>query len=111
MRARCACSRPPRKPPSTRARQDGRIADGVRIGGVEVGGLSREEARGRLTRRLVEPLQRTVVVEVANGRTVRLSPDRAHLRLDVDTSIATALARAVGAPSSAAPGGRSPGSA
>ena len=73
--------------------QDGRIADGVRVGGVDVGGLDRQQAQVRLNRTLVEPLQRTVVVTIGSGRRVRLSPDRARLRLDVNRSIATALAQ------------------
>ena len=73
--------------------QDGRIADGVRVGGVDVAGLNRQQAQVRLNRTLVEPLQRTVVVTIGSGRRVRLSPDRARLRLDVNRSIATALAQ------------------
>src|SRR4051794_22786660 len=67
-----------------------RIADGVRIGGVDVGGMSRQAARTKLTRALVEPLQHSVRVSLPGGRQVTLSPDRARLHLDIDAAIATA---------------------
>jgi lipoprotein-anchoring transpeptidase ErfK/SrfK len=50
------------------ASREDRIADGVRIGGVDVGGLSANEATAKLQRRLVTPLQRTVAVRAGDRR-------------------------------------------
>jgi lipoprotein-anchoring transpeptidase ErfK/SrfK len=71
--------------------QSDRIAAGVTIGGVDVGGLSREQARVRLGHAVGEPLERPVVVAIPGGGHVRLSPERARLRLDVDAAVARAV--------------------
>jgi predicted ribosomally synthesized peptide with SipW-like signal peptide len=71
--------------------QSGRIAHGIKIGGVDVGGLNRGQAEAKLQRALVEPLQDPVVVSAPGGTQVRLSPARARLRLNIDASIASAL--------------------
>lgn len=59
------------------------IAQGISVGGVDLGGFSEAEARVRLDRELVQPLQRGVVIEW-RGRRFRLSGERA--RVDADTS-------------------------
>ena len=66
------------------------IADGVRVGDVEVGGLSTEQARKRLHARLAQPLEKTVTVTF-EGTEYRLSPDRLELRADVDGMVDAAL--------------------
>ena len=38
------------------------IANGIKVGGVPIGGLSADQARQKLNRRLVQPLRRPVVV-------------------------------------------------
>lgn len=60
------------------------IADGVRIGPVDVGGLSRNEARARVDERLLRPLNTPLVV-TADDRTFQLTAREAriHARLDV----------------------------
>ena len=66
------------------------VADGVRVGDVEVGGLSAEQARKRLHARLAQPLEKTVTVTF-EGTEYRLSPDRLELRADVDGMVDAAL--------------------
>lgn len=66
------------------------IADGVRVGDVEVGGLSTGEARKRLNARLAQPLEQPVTVTF-EGTKYRLSPERLELRADVDGMIDAAL--------------------
>jgi lipoprotein-anchoring transpeptidase ErfK/SrfK len=68
------------------------IADGVTVGGVSIGGMTEEQARARLERRLVEPSRRTVVVR-AGDRTFRLTAKEAKTTVDIDASVAAALER------------------
>jgi lipoprotein-anchoring transpeptidase ErfK/SrfK len=68
-----------------------RIAPGVRIGGVAVGGLSVDAARQRLVERAVAPRRRTITVH-ASGHTFRLTPAQAHLTADLDPVLERALA-------------------
>jgi lipoprotein-anchoring transpeptidase ErfK/SrfK len=68
------------------------IAEGVRIGGIDVGGQTPAEARATLRRAVLEPLDRPVRVR-ARGRRFVLTPERARISVDVDGSVATALAR------------------
>jgi len=66
------------------------IADGVRVGDVEVGGLSTEQARRRLHARLAKPLEKPVTVTY-EGTKYTLSPDRLELRADVGGMVDAAL--------------------
>ena len=50
------------------ASREDHIADGMRIGGVDVGGLSADTANAKLQRELVSPLERTVVVRAGDER-------------------------------------------
>jgi len=69
-----------------------RIADGVRIAGVDVGGLSRAQATARIERRVLAPLDRAVVVD--HGRSSwRLSAREAHVSADVRGMVDEAVAR------------------
>jgi lipoprotein-anchoring transpeptidase ErfK/SrfK len=58
-----------------------RIAKGMRIGGVDVGGLSAERARDRLHEHLVAPLTKTVSVR-AGAQTFRLTAREARVRVN-----------------------------
>jgi lipoprotein-anchoring transpeptidase ErfK/SrfK len=71
------------------ARRD-RIAPGVRIGGVDVGGLSTAAARRRIVARAVMPRRRTITVH-AHGRTFTLPPSRSRVTADVDGVLHRAL--------------------
>jgi lipoprotein-anchoring transpeptidase ErfK/SrfK len=68
------------------------IGEGVRIGGVDVSGLSPEQARAKLRRAVLDPLSRPVVVR-ALGKRYRLTPEQAALTVDVDGSVEAALER------------------
>jgi lipoprotein-anchoring transpeptidase ErfK/SrfK len=69
------------------------IAPGVRVGGVDIGGLRLEAARQRLRAALIGRLERQPVVVHAGGRTFALSARNAHLAVAVDTLTAEALTR------------------
>src|SRR4051794_23808376 len=74
-----------------RSRAD-RIADGVRVGGIEVGGLTPVQARAKLRRAVLDPLDRPVRVRAA-GHRFRLTPAQARIAVDLDGSVAAALGR------------------
>ena len=67
------------------------LAKGVRIGGVDVGGLSIDEAKARLEARAVAPRRRTLTVH-ADGRTFVLAPAQSRLTADVDVALERARA-------------------
>jgi lipoprotein-anchoring transpeptidase ErfK/SrfK len=68
------------------------IADGVTVGGVDVGGLSRAQATARLRRAILEPLRRPVTVDHGT-RTWRLSAREARVAANLDATVDEALAR------------------
>ena len=67
-----------------------RIAEGVTVGGVDVGGLSRADAIARLDQRIGTPSRRPVKVKVA-GETHRLTADDAGVEIDVEGAADRAL--------------------
>jgi lipoprotein-anchoring transpeptidase ErfK/SrfK len=69
-----------------------KIAPGVEIGGVDVGGKSADEARRIIKREVVAPLQQPVVVSY-NGKDYRLSPKDLHASADVDGMVQEAIDR------------------
>ena len=56
--------------------RDDKIANGVTVAGVDVGGLNAQQARREVSREVSEPLQRPVVV-TAPGKRFTLSADDA----------------------------------
>jgi lipoprotein-anchoring transpeptidase ErfK/SrfK len=68
------------------------IADGIRIGSVDVGGLSTDAARARVTQRLLKPLQVPVVISAA-GKTFSLTAREAQIRANVEVMVNAALER------------------
>jgi lipoprotein-anchoring transpeptidase ErfK/SrfK len=72
-----------------RANSD-KIAKGVRIGGVNVGGLSADDAQHRIHARLVAPLDKPVTVTY-DGTKYVLSPDKLQVRADVHGMVNAAL--------------------
>jgi lipoprotein-anchoring transpeptidase ErfK/SrfK len=68
-----------------------RIAPGVKIGGVDVGGLSTAAARERLQQRAIEPRRRTLRVHAA-GHTFTLPAKTSRITADVDPALDRALA-------------------
>ncbi len=72
-----------------RANSD-KISDGIRIGGVDVGGMSTDQARNRVHARLVKPLDKPVTVTYDGTRYV-LSPDKLQVRADIDGMVDAAV--------------------
>ena len=68
------------------------VAEGISVGGVNVGGLSKAAAAKRLRDTLLEPLNAPLSVTYGERR-FTLSPDKAGVGVDIDGSIAAALAR------------------
>lgn len=75
---------------NARAAQD-QIPKGVTIAGIDVGGLTADQARAVLRRRIVRPAGRPVRVQL-DGRTFELQPRRARVTIDVDGTIERAVA-------------------
>jgi lipoprotein-anchoring transpeptidase ErfK/SrfK len=72
-----------------RAHRD-RLAAGIRIDGIPVGGLSTAAATAQLQRRVAGEMERPVLVR-DGSRTWELSPRSAALSVDVAASVASAL--------------------
>jgi L,D-transpeptidase catalytic domain/Putative peptidoglycan binding domain len=68
-----------------------KIADGVTVNDIEVGGLTPSEARVKLRASLLEPLSRPVSVRY-KGRRFTLTPEQANVAIDLDGSVDRALA-------------------
>jgi lipoprotein-anchoring transpeptidase ErfK/SrfK len=68
------------------------VAKGVSVNGVDLGGLSPEEARTKLRRSLLAGMRGTMVVEAGNKR-FRLSSRRARVSVDVDAMVNDAVSR------------------
>jgi vancomycin resistance protein YoaR len=68
----------------------GRVRRGVRVGGVDLSGLTPAAAEARL-RAAAGPVEARPVVLAAGAATMRLPRSRAGLRLDVAASVAAAL--------------------
>src|SRR5919199_779194 len=73
-----------------KGKQD-RIAEGITVNGVPVGGMTAAQARERLRTALLAPLDRPVRVAY-HGRRFTLTPRQAALGVDVDGSVARAVA-------------------
>ena len=72
--------------------KDGQIAQGIKVNGVDVGGMSTAAARQKLRAALLEPLNRPVTARY-EGRTFRLTPQQAAIGVDIDGSVRRALDR------------------
>ena len=68
-----------------------KLGEGVKVGGVDVSGLTPEQARSKLRAAVLEPLSQPVVVR-AQGRRYRLTPKSAKVRVNIDSSVDAALA-------------------
>jgi lipoprotein-anchoring transpeptidase ErfK/SrfK len=70
---------------------DDRIAEGVTVGGVDVGGMSADEARAAVRRRVAVRIERPIAVRHRRTR-FTLSAEDAQLRADVGGMVDDALA-------------------
>jgi lipoprotein-anchoring transpeptidase ErfK/SrfK len=66
------------------------IAEGVEIGGIDVGGMTADEATKVVDAKLVEPLQKHVTVNF-DGVKYKLSPEKLEVSSDVDGMVDRAL--------------------
>lgn len=74
------------------ATRDDLIADGISVGGVDVGGLRAHQARERLGRELLEPLNQPVVVRHGKKQ-FSLTAAEARVGVDLERSVKAALDR------------------
>jgi hypothetical protein len=70
--------------------QKDKIADGVTVGGVDVGGLSEDEATTLVKRRLLAPLRHSLRVSF-DGQTWELSGKKLKIHADVDSAVEEAV--------------------
>jgi lipoprotein-anchoring transpeptidase ErfK/SrfK len=71
--------------------QRGRLAEGVTIGGVDVGGMEAEEAEAAVRRQLLSPLRHSLAVRLG-GRSWTLPGARLKLRANLAGAVERALA-------------------
>lgn len=71
---------------------ENRIAQGVTIGGIDVGGLEADEASTQIRTGLVRPLEKNVVVRFG-GQKFKLEPEEIAIRADVDGMVDEAVDR------------------
>jgi lipoprotein-anchoring transpeptidase ErfK/SrfK len=74
-----------------KGKQD-QIAKGIRVNGVDVGGMSADAARLKLRAALLEPLSRPVTARYQAHR-FRLTPRQAAIGVDIDGSVRRAVER------------------
>ncbi|WP_051324924.1 L,D-transpeptidase family protein [Candidatus Solirubrobacter pratensis] len=74
-----------------RSKRD-RIAEGVTVNGVAIGGMTRAQAEAKLRATLLEPLDRPVKATY-HGRTFTLTPRQAAVGIDIRGTVGKALAR------------------
>jgi lipoprotein-anchoring transpeptidase ErfK/SrfK len=67
------------------------IAKGVKVGGVDLGGLTKAQARDKLQRELVGPLKQPVKVTGPGGNRFTLTARRARVTMDVDGMVQEAI--------------------
>ena len=72
--------------------RDDRIAEGVKVNGIDVGGLTTAQARERLSRQLLNPLAQPVRVRY-RGERYELTAQQAGVGVNIDRSVGQALER------------------
>ncbi|HEX5591843.1 MAG TPA: L,D-transpeptidase/peptidoglycan binding protein [Solirubrobacterales bacterium] len=70
--------------------QKDKIADGVTVGGVDVGGMDEEEAATAVRRKLLAPLRTSLVVSF-DGQTWKLSGKKLKIRADIESAVEEAV--------------------
>jgi lipoprotein-anchoring transpeptidase ErfK/SrfK len=70
--------------------QKDKIAEGVTVGGVDVGGMSEEEAAAKVRRKLLSPLRHSLRVSF-DGETWKLSGKKLKIRADIDSAVEEAV--------------------
>ena len=72
--------------------KEGQIAEGIKVNGVDVGGLTASQARTKLRAALLDPLNRPVTARY-EGKRYKLTPTQAQIGVDIDGSVQRALTR------------------
>ena len=75
------------------ASQSDDIADGIKVGGVDVGGLTKNQAREKIQNELGRPLNQPVKVTAPGGKHFSLTAKRARVEMDVDGMADAAVER------------------
>jgi lipoprotein-anchoring transpeptidase ErfK/SrfK len=70
--------------------QKDKIADGVTVGGVDVGGMNEEKAAAVVRRKLLAPLRTSLVVSF-DGQTWKLSGKKLKIRADIESAVEEAV--------------------
>jgi hypothetical protein len=70
--------------------QKDKIADGVTVAGVDVGGMNEEEAAAAVRRKLLAPLRHSLVVSLG-GQTWKLPGKKLKIRADIDSAVEEAV--------------------
>jgi len=69
-----------------------KIAEGVTVDGIDVGGMTPAQASAKLKAELVDPLNKPVIVKTGDGR-FRLTPKQAKIAVNIDSTVDAALER------------------
>ena len=72
------------------ASQEDRIADGITVAGVDVGGMSKRDARRAIAQQVEEPLEQPLTIRYG-GRSFKLTGEQARVRADVDGMVEEAI--------------------
>jgi lipoprotein-anchoring transpeptidase ErfK/SrfK len=70
--------------------QKDKIAEGVTVGGVDVGGMDEEEAAAAVRRKLLAPLRTSLVVNF-DGQAWQLSGKKLKIRADIESAVEEAV--------------------
>jgi lipoprotein-anchoring transpeptidase ErfK/SrfK len=70
--------------------QKDQIADGVTVGGVDVGGMSEAQATAAVRRKLLSPLRHSLVVSF-DGQTWKLAGKKLKIRADIGSAVEEAV--------------------
>lgn len=68
-----------------------KVAEGVTVNGVDVGGMNRDEAKAKLRAELLPQLERPVEIQM-KGRTFRLGPRESRVAADLESTVDAAIA-------------------
>lgn len=72
------------------ASRSGEIAEGIKVGGVDVGGMTEGEAENAVADQVIEPLDKDVTV-AHDGVKYKLNSERLAIRADIERSVDAAL--------------------
>src|SRR5215208_5052798 len=77
------------------AASEDKIAEGVTVAGVDVGGMTEDDAREAVARHVEEPLQKPLRVKYG-GKKFKLTAEQADVQADVDGMVDEAIEKSRG---------------